>query len=244
MSRGEIDPRPARIARELGSRATLIVSGVKGGVGKTVIAAALAAYLAGRGVQTLAVDADVSDPNLHVALGVDPETQQPGEELGIKPLQVAPRLGYVGAAPYTRNRPAPMRGPQAVDAVRELLAATDYRGYEAVVIDTPPGLGDVILDLTRLIPGSTIILVTTPHKLALDSLRRALGALRVEGREADMVIINMFRGEELPSWLKELPHELAPYDPHLETALGSPEALRRTELGRALKGIVGRLVRP
>ncbi len=234
-----LDPRPARIAYELGRRRTFLVAGVKGGVGKTVTAAALAAVLARAGTPTLAVDADVSDPNLHVALGVNPERDWPGEEKGIKPLEVAPRLGYVGAAPYTRNRPAPMRGPQAVDAVRELLAATDYTGYEAVVIDTPPGLGDVLLDLAKTVPRAEVIVVTTPSRLSLDSLRRALQALQEEAGPPRLILVNMHRGEELPGWLKGLPLATAPYEEELEEALGSPERLAATGVARALSEALG-----
>ncbi len=230
----EVDPRPARIRAELSQRKTIIVMGSKGGVGKTTVAAMMALALARKGRKPLLVDLDVTDPNMHIVLGLDPESQMPGETKGIAPLAVN-GIGFLSIAPYTKGEPAPLRGDEAVNAVRELLAATDYTGYDTVIIDSPPGLGDVTMELLELIPNPVIIVVTTPSKLSADSLRRHLRLLEEMGYNEYIVIYNMAR-KPLDS-----PHAI-PYDEGVEDAYGSMERLAVTEAFRAVEKIVEELI--
>ncbi len=225
----EVDPRPARIRAELGARKVIIVTGSKGGVGKTTIAALLSLALAERGLRPLLIDLDVTDPNMHVVLGVDVESQMPGETKGISPMKVH-GVGFISIAPYTKARPAPLRGEDAVNAVRELLAATDYTGYDTIVIDTPPGLGDVNLELLRLVPDALVVVVTTPSKLSKDSLRRHLQLLAESGYGDPIVLYNMSRGER--------PGELSiPFDGDLEEAYGDPLKLMETKAYGKVRGL-------
>lgn len=226
----EVDPRPARIRAELSQRKTIIVTGSKGGVGKTTIAAMIALALARKGRKPLLVDLDVTDPNMHVVLGLDPESQMPGETKGIAPLAVE-GVGFLSIAPYTKGEPAPLRGDEAVNAVRELLAATDYTGYDTVIIDSPPGLGDVTMELLELIPNPVIIVVTTPSKLSADSLRRHLRLLEEMGYSKYVVIYNMARSSVDSGYA-------VPYDNGVEDAYGSLERLAATEAYKTVEKIV------
>ncbi|GAB6148214.1 P-loop NTPase [Stetteria hydrogenophila] len=233
------DPRLARIERELSKRRVILVTGVKGGVGKTIVSVLLALALRKRGFKPLLVDADVSDPNMHVALGIDPARVEPGEEKGIKPVEVD-GVGYIGIAPYTRNKPAPLRGQEAVDAVREMLGALDYDEYTHVVIDTPPGLSDVLLDLLNIVDGkASILVVTTPSKMAYDSAKRYIELLREEGYTNVEMVVNDAVG--VGRRLEEIEGHYVPHDPGLEEALGYPRALAETEAFRSIEELAERL---
>lgn len=210
------DPRPARIRSELSGRDVILVLGSKGGVGKTTISVMLGVALKidNRGV--LLVDLDVTDPNMHVVVGVNPAETMPGEKKGIEPININ-GVGFLSISPYSKGEPLPLRGEEAVNAVRELLAVTDYTGYDTVVIDTPPGAGDVTLDLLKTIPGPRIVAVSTPSKLAVDSLLRFLKLLRDMGHEPDAIVYNMVRGERLRIGRNEF---IVRYDDGLEDAIG------------------------
>lgn len=227
----ERDPRATRIRRELLARRVILVTGAKGGVGKTVISALLGIALSEKGRKVVLVDADATDPNLHVAVGAEPGKAKLGEAKGIEPFKLSDRLGYIGIALYTLNRPTPLRGPEAVDAVREILGALDYNGYEYVVIDTPPGLDDVLMDLIHLIGSrALIIVVSTPSKISLDSTKRYVTLL--EGLQVKNVVnvvndvINIGGGS---GGSFKVPH-----DSSLEEALGSIEKLKATEAYKAI----------
>jgi Mrp family chromosome partitioning ATPase len=231
------DPRVARITHELSARRVVLVTGAKGGVGKTVVSALLGIALSDKGRKVLLVDADATDPNLHVVLGVDPEKDKPGEAKGIEPLALTERLGYVGLAPYTMNRPTPLRGPEAVDAVREILGVLDYNGYEYVVIDTPPGLDDVLMDLIHMIGDKAfVIVVSTPSRMSEDSTRRYMALLRSLGLKNIVNVINDVTG--IGVWSRK-DGFLVPHDESLEKALGSIEKLKATSAYKAIARVAG-----
>ncbi len=227
----EKDPRISRIKRELSDRRVILVTGAKGGVGKTVISALLGLALSERGKKVLLVDADVTDPNLHVIIGVDPEKVKPGEAKGIEPLTLTDRIGYIGLAPYTMNRPTPLRGPEAVDAVRELLGALDYNGYEYIIIDTPPGLDDVLMDLIHLTGDhALVIVVSTPSRMSQDSTRRFMALLKDLNVENVVNVVN----DVIGIGRSGRDSFNVPHDALLEEALGSIKRLKNTEAYNAI----------
>ncbi len=234
---GLLDPRLARIKAELSKRKVILVTAAKGGVGKTTLSALLALALSKEKGATLTIDADVSDPNLHVVIGVSPKTWV-GEEKGIEPIKLD-GLGYIGIVPFTQNKPAPLRGSEAVDAVREMLGALDYRGYENIVIDVPPGLSDVLLDLLNNVVGDNtqILVVSTPSKLSVDSTERYVKLLKDLGFKNVVLIYND------PHGIGKEPGEglYVPYDPSLENAFGSLQKLEETKAYAKVKAVLRNL---
>ncbi|MCE4609271.1 MAG: P-loop NTPase [Desulfurococcales archaeon] len=232
------DPRPARISRELSKRLTIVILGVKGGVGKTTIALLLGIGLARRGRRTLLIDLDITDPNLHVGLGIDPRNIMPGEKKGIDPIRVD-GLGFVSIAPYAKGLPLALRGVEAVNALRELLSAIDYEGYDTVVIDTPPGAGDIVLDLLNVLENPRLVVVSSTSKFSLDSLHRLLWLLKEMGKEPDAIVYNMVR-DVSNNFLRE--GILVRYDDELESAFGNLELLEKTNAYKDLENLIERIL--
>ncbi|KAL2929337.1 hypothetical protein RDABS01_034748 [Bienertia sinuspersici] len=141
------------------------VSSCKGGVGKSTVAVNLAYTLAGMGARVGIFDADVYGPSLPTMvspenrlLEVIPETKTivPTEYLGVKLIS----FGFAG-----QGR-AIMRGPMVSGVINQLLTTTEWGELDYLIIDMPPGTGDIQLTLCQVVPLTAAVIVTTPQKLA------------------------------------------------------------------------------
>ncbi|PLJ78415.1 P-loop NTPase [Infirmifilum sp. SLHALR2] len=187
----ELDFRVPLIRERLsGLRLVVPVASPKGGVGKTTIASALSVLLARRGVRTGVLDLDFTNPTTHIMLGVDAAAVMPEEEKGVLPVRVEENLELMGVAFYTRDKPLPLRGRSVVDALREVLAVTRWSS-QVLVVDSPPGLSDALLEMLRLARGSRVLVVSACDRLSLVSTRRVLEFLRQEGVPSLGVVANM-----------------------------------------------------
>ena len=229
------DPRLAIIGTRLGEVGRVVaVSSGKGGVGKSMVATALALSLAeqGRGVGLL--DLDFTSPSTHVIMGV--EGLYPEEEYGIVPPTVH-GLRYMSIVHYSGEEPAPLRGEDVSNAIIELLAITRWGKLDYLVIDMPPGIGDATLDTLRLIPRIEFIVVTTPSRVAYRSVKRLLLLLRdlripVIGVLENMVMSRSRYVEDEVRGLGLRYLGAVAYDEELEAAIGDPAGLMRTRFGR------------
>ncbi|XP_010254191.1 PREDICTED: fe-S cluster assembly factor HCF101, chloroplastic-like isoform X2 [Nelumbo nucifera] len=143
----------------------IAVSSCKGGVGKSTVAVNLAYTLAGMGARVGIFDADVYGPSLptmvspeHRLLEMNPETRSiiPTEYLGVKLVS----FGFAG-----QGR-AIMRGPMVSGVINQLLTTSEWGELDYLVIDMPPGTGDIQLTLCQVVPLTAAVIVTTPQKLA------------------------------------------------------------------------------
>ena len=227
-----IDPRPGLISRRLeGVDEIIAVSSGKGGVGKSIVASTLALHLAEKGHSVGLLDLDFTSPATHVILGID--GLFPEEEYGIIP-PVAHGIKYMSITFFALDKPAPLRGADVSDAIIELLAITRWGDLDRLVIDLPPGLGDATLDVIRFVEGIRFLVVTTPSKVAYETVRKQLALLKRLRVPVIGVIENMARK---PSEYIRLNVEndgalylgAIGYDEGLEESIGDEARLKETK---------------
>lgn len=151
----------------------IAVSSGKGGVGKSTVAVNLAVSLSLDGAKVGLMDADVYGPNVPLMLGVarrQPEVANgqilPIEAHGVKMISMA-----LLAPP---DKPMILRGPMLHGIVRQFLADVNWGELDYLIVDMPPGTGDVQLSLAQLVPVQGAVLVTTPQAVSIADVRRAL----------------------------------------------------------------------
>ncbi len=233
-----MDPRVAVVGKRL-SRVRRIAGfcSAKGGVGKTMCTAVAAAALAAGGRRVGILDLDLQGASAHLFLGVHPRL--PGEKEGILPLPVAENLSLMSVAVFTGERAMALRGREVSDALRELLAVTQWGELDYLLVDMPPGIGEEVLDLARLIPRMESIVVSTPSAVSIAVVERLLAVLSEMGVPVPGVIANMARGDA--DGVRELARrcgvpfagEVA-YEEGIETAMASPARLAATGAAKAL----------
>jgi ATP-binding protein involved in chromosome partitioning len=184
----------------------LLVSSGKGGVGKSTVASNLAIALAADGAKVGLIDADIYGPSVPTMFGLlhaKPSAREtengktlilPIEKYGIKLLS----LGFF-ADP---NQPVPWRGPMASNAIKQLFNDADWGELDYLVVDLPPGTGDIHITITQSYPIAGAVIVTTPQQVALADTRKGLAMFRMPGINIPVlgVIENMayFTPAELP----------------------------------------------
>ncbi len=151
----------------------IAVSSGKGGVGKSTVAVNLAVSLAMDGAKVGLMDADVYGPNVPLMLGA--AHRQPEAVNGkIVPL-VAHGVKMISMANLAPpDKPMILRGPMLHGIVRQFLSDVDWGELDYLIVDMPPGTGDVQLSLAQLVPVQGAVLVTTPQIVSLADVRRAL----------------------------------------------------------------------
>jgi ATP-binding protein involved in chromosome partitioning len=240
------DPRLEIIGRRLESigNITAISSG-KGGVGKSMVASTLALSLKEKGHSVGLLDLDFTSPSTHVILGV--EGLHPEEEYGIIP-PLAHGLRYMSITYYSLDKPAPLRGADVSDAIIELLAITRWGELDHLIIDMPPGLGDATLDMIRLIDGIRFLVVTTPSRVAYETVRKLLTLLRRLNVPVTGVVENMVMKPS--GYIKEQANEddtpylgAVDFDPELEDAIGDVDRLSATTFYESIQSLLTELER-
>jgi ATP-binding protein involved in chromosome partitioning len=151
----------------------IAVASGKGGVGKSTTAVNLALALAAEGAQVGILDADIYGPSQPMMMGIsarpetlDGKTMEPLENHG---LQVA-SIGFM----IDPDEPMVWRGPIVTQALQQLLTQTNWRDLDYLIVDMPPGTGDVQLTLSQKVPVTGAVIVTTPQDIALLDARKGL----------------------------------------------------------------------
>ena len=169
----------------------IAVSSCKGGVGKSTMSLNLAATLAKNGAQVGLFDADIHGPSLptlikpsDIATTLDEEMLPPFINNGIKLMS----YGYIQDQ---SNQPAILRGPIASNLLKQLLFKTDWGYLDYLIIDCPPGTGDILLTLTQDIQLSAAIVITSPHPLAYVDVQKGIEMFRKVNVPITSIIENM-----------------------------------------------------
>jgi ATP-binding protein involved in chromosome partitioning len=161
-----------------GVRNIIAVASGKGGVGKSTVAANIALALASEGVSVGLLDADIYGPSQPQMLGLagkqpqsdDGKTMQPLEAHGVQVMSI----GFLVDA----DQPMIWRGPMVTSALQQLLHQTNWRDLDYLIIDMPPGTGDIQLTLSQQVPVSGAVIVTTPQDIATLDARKGLAMFR------------------------------------------------------------------
>jgi ATP-binding protein involved in chromosome partitioning len=157
-----------------GVRNVVAVASGKGGVGKSTVAANLALAWARQGARVGVLDADIYGPSQPLMLGLTGQRPSSPDGKRIKPLPahgvVAMSIGFL----IDPEQPMVWRGPMVTQALTQLLNDTDWGELDYLVIDMPPGTGDIQLTLSQRVPVAGAIIVTTPQDIALADARKGL----------------------------------------------------------------------
>jgi ATP-binding protein involved in chromosome partitioning len=173
-----------------GVNAIVAVGSGKGGVGKTTLAVNLALALAKLGHKTGLLDADVYGPNVPLMLGTNDQPRVVGENR-IEPLNVhALKVISVGLL-NPGDKPLIWRGPMLHSIIRQFLGQVEWGALDYLIVDLPPGTGDVALSLIQTVPLTAAIVVSTPSDVSLQDARKAIEMFRQMKVDIAGIVENM-----------------------------------------------------
>ena len=173
-----------------GVKNIIAVASGKGGVGKSTTAANLALALAAEGAQVGVLDADIYGPSQPMMLGItgrpesrDGKTLEPLEAWGVQAMSI----GFL----IDTDTPMVWRGPMVTQALEQLLKDTNWRDLDYLIVDMPPGTGDIQLTLAQKVPVTGVVIVTTPQDIALIDARKGLKMFEKVGVPIVGIVENM-----------------------------------------------------
>jgi ATP-binding protein involved in chromosome partitioning len=168
----------------------IAVASGKGGVGKSTTAVNLALALAAEGAQVGILDADIYGPSQPMMLGITGRPESI-EENTIEPMEghglQASSIGFL----IEEDAPMVWRGPMVTSALEQLLRQTRWRDLDYLIVDMPPGTGDIQLTLSQKVPVTGAVIVTTPQDIALLDARKGLKMFEKVGVPIVGIIENM-----------------------------------------------------
>ncbi len=181
--------QPAKLPIE-GVKNLVAVASGKGGVGKTTVAVNLALALRRLGASVGLLDADVYGPNVPIMLGTDEQPQAlsdrqilPVEAQGVKLIS----MGLLNPG----DKPMIWRGPMLHSVMQQFLRSVVWGELDYLIVDLPPGTGDVQLSLIQMVPVTGAVLVTTPSVVALADVRKAIEMFRQVNVDILGIVENM-----------------------------------------------------
>lgn len=176
------------------TRVYAVASG-KGGVGKSSITVNLAAAMAARGLSIGVLDADIYGHSIPRMMGTDDRPTQV-ESMILPPI--AHDVKVISIAQFTQgNTPVVWRGPMLHRALQQFLADVYWGDLDVLLLDLPPGTGDVAISVAQLIPGAEILVVTTPQLAAAEVAERA-GAIALQTRQRVVGVVENMSGLLMP----------------------------------------------
>ena len=173
-----------------GVDAIIAVGSGKGGVGKTTLSVNLAVALTKLGHKVGLLDADVYGPNVPLMLGVSDQPRMVGENR-IEPIQAfglkVISVGFLNPG----DKPIIWRGPMLHQIIRQFLGLVEWGTLDYMIVDLPPGTGDIALSLVQTVPLTGAVVVSTPSDVSLQDARKAIEMFRQMKVDVVGVVENM-----------------------------------------------------
>ena len=167
---GHVAPEPQPLP---GVNSIIAVGSGKGGVGKTTIAVNLAIALARMGHKVGLLDADVYGPNVPLMLGSSETPSVVGENRILPPERYGMKVISVGFL-SPGDKPLVWRGPMLHSIIKQFLGQVEWGQLDYLIVDLPPGTGDVVISLVQTVPLTGAVVVTTPSDVSLQDARKAI----------------------------------------------------------------------
>jgi ATP-binding protein involved in chromosome partitioning len=193
--RGGVAEREVPFARPGSLTRVYAVASGKGGVGKSSVTANLAACLAVQGLRVGVVDADIYGFSIPRMLGVRGRPTQV-DDMILPPVSHDVKVISIGMF-VPGNQPVVWRGPMLHRALQQFLADVFWGDLDVLLLDLPPGTGDIAISVAQLIPGAEILVVTTPQQAAAEVAERA-GAIALQTHQRVAGVIENMSWLELP----------------------------------------------
>ncbi|OBJ54220.1 Mrp/NBP35 family ATP-binding protein [Mycobacterium asiaticum] len=176
------------------TRVYAVASG-KGGVGKSTVTVNLAAAMAARGLSVGVLDADIHGHSIPRMMGT---TDRPTQVESMILPPIAHDVKVISIAQFTQdNSPVVWRGPMLHRALQQFLADVYWGDLDVLLLDLPPGTGDVAISLAQLLPNAEILVVTTPQAAAAEVAERA-GSIAIQTRQRIVGVVENMSGLTLP----------------------------------------------
>jgi ATP-binding protein involved in chromosome partitioning len=250
--RGSVSGRSKGLSLDASTRVLAVCSG-KGGVGKSTVTAALAVALSEQGQRVGILDADIYGHSIPHLLGID---QKPiaVDRMIVPPVKNDLKLMSIGFF-LDDNQPVMWRGPMLHKALEQFLSDVHWGELDALVVDMPPGTGDVAISLGQLLPRAEVLVVTTPQPTAQEvAARAALMAQKTSMRLLGVVenmsgdVFGSGGGERLADELGVPLLGTIPLDPRVREAGDAGEPLITPEIAAIAERIAelrpGGIVKP
>lgn len=185
-----IDPRISVVDKRLKKvKRIFVVSSSKGGVGKSVFSSSAALALKMLGYKTGLLDLDFQGSSDHIILGE--EVSFPEEFEGIRPFRLSSGIDFISFSLFTGESALPLRGTDTTNAILELLAITVWGELDFLIVDLPPGIGEEVLDIIRLIKRLEFILISSSSLVSVKVVKRLASLLKSMNIAIDGVVENM-----------------------------------------------------
>ncbi|MBL4678607.1 MAG: Mrp/NBP35 family ATP-binding protein [Mucilaginibacter sp.] len=188
-----------------GVKNIIAVASGKGGVGKSTVSVNLALALAKTGASVGLIDADIYGPSIPIMFGLEGARPMATQENGKTKIEPIEKYGIklLSIGFFTDpNQPVPWRGPMVSTAVKQLFNDADWGELDYLVIDLPPGTGDIHITVTQSFPITGAVVVTTPQNVALADAKKGIGMFMMEAINVPImgIVENMayFTPAELP----------------------------------------------
>ncbi len=226
-----MDPRVNVIHRRLENVKNVIaISGGKGGIGKSSCSVIMALTLSNMGYKVGLVDLDFWGPSAHILLGAR-ITGFPKENKGIVPPRVA-GIKFMSIIYYTQNKTLALRRSGFEQAVVELLAVTQWGPLDYLIMDMPPGVGDVSLDVIRYIKKIKFCIIMTHSRVVIETVKKTIDILK----KLNVPIVGVIQNMKETRWSvkKQILSLKVPFwgeikfDPRWEGAVSDPSKLLST----------------
>ena len=176
------------------TRVYAVASG-KGGVGKSTVTVNLAAAMAARGLSVGVLDADIHGHSIPRMMGT---TDRPTQVESMILPPIAHEVKVISIAQFTQgNTPVAWRGPMLHRALQQFLADVYWGDLDVLLLDLPPGTGDIAISVAQLVPNAEILVVTTPQLAAAEVAERA-GSIALQTRQRIVGVVENMSGLTLP----------------------------------------------